>query len=910
MLLSRIAAVRPGEGWRVFRMFALLGLIIATNYVLKPVRSALFLSQFGASLLPYMYILVAVVLGVVAAAFALFGRSFNLPRFMVGLALFFAFNLLLFWLGTTSGWHFTGAIFYVWVSVVVALVPSVFWLLANYIFYAHEGRRLFPVVMAGGLSGSIVGGAATSLLVPMVGTPGMMLVAGALFLAIALLARVTASRERERMGERRLDLRRQERSRSSPADENPYRLLARSPYLTMLAALVLVTSLTSTLVDYQFSTVVEKSFPTEDALARFFGAFFAAVNVLAFFLQLALTGRTLSRLGVGAGLLVLPLALFASSFSFLLFPALLTASLLKTTDDGLSNSMNRASLEVLYLPLSLTIKNRLKVWIDLFVERVSRGMGGLVILAATALASFTPADLGYVVVALLVPWVLLALSVGREYVRTLKASLARRDISDLDTDPFDPASREVFLSILRGSDPREIAYALALVRGNPGSEILMEVSRLASHESPEVRAAALRVLQEDLVPISGIEARVEDADPIVAAEALALWLRLEPERARVAFARLFEDGNVRKLGAILDRIEERWGVPEEDLSRVAARYASSPSPPERRLAAKALGFLAPDEERERVLLTLLSDPDVEAARAAALSAGRYPSERVFAALVEALARRPLRAQARRSLARFGPEATPRLVESLRNPGLHPAARRAIPRAIAEIEDQRSVEALFGSLPAEDPRLHYQGIKSLARLRARAPSLRFYRADADRLLGSERSSLAELAELESSVGAPPVEFQSHRLLLQVLRERIDYTRERIFRLLGLTYRQDEIASLWTRIEGGSPSVKGEALEYLANLLSRAHVRALVPLIERTTRLETTRAPAPGRVSFEEALRQLAASSDYWVAACAVTVAGELRIKGLTAQIEGLREHQGAIVREAALRSLAQNGTRVT
>ncbi len=103
MLLSRIVDLRPGEGPRVLRMFALLGLIIATNYVLKPVRSALFLSQFGSSLLPYVYILVAVVLGFVAAAVARFRHAGDIPRLLVRLSCFFSFNLLLFWLAASVG---------------------------------------------------------------------------------------------------------------------------------------------------------------------------------------------------------------------------------------------------------------------------------------------------------------------------------------------------------------------------------------------------------------------------------------------------------------------------------------------------------------------------------------------------------------------------------------------------------------------------------------------------------------------------------------------------------------------------------------------------------------------------------------------------------------------------------------
>ncbi len=907
MLLSRIVDVRPGEEARVLRMFALLSLIIATNYVLKPVRSALFLSQFGSSLLPYVYVVVALVLGFVAAFVVRFDHTRDLPRFIVHLSCFFSFHLLLFWLASVAGWRFTGFVFYVWVSVVIALLPSVFWLLANYVFYAHEGRRLFPVVMAGGLSGSILGGVATSLLVPLVGASGMMLAAGVLLLSIALLARATGSRERERMSERREDLRRQERSRSSPGNESPYRLVARSRYLTMVAALVVVTSLTSTLVDYQFNSVVEKSFPTEDELARFFGAFFAGINVLAFFLQLALAGRILSRLGVGAGLLVLPLGLVTSSFSFVLSPSLLTASLLKTADDGLSNSINRASLEVLYLPLSLSVKNRLKIWIDLFVERVGRGLGGLLLLGATAAASLTSREIGFAVLALLIGWILLVLSVRREYVVTLKESLARRDISDLDSTLHDPASRGVFLAILTGSDAREIVYALSLIQGIGDPEILEAVSTLASHENPQVRASALRVLRTatDPVAIADIETRTADEDPAAAAEAFALWLHLEPDKAREAFERLAAGGDVPRIAAVLDCLGGAPALPAAALERVVARYGASPSAEERRLAAKAIESLPADLEPSSLLLKLLEDDDVEVARAAVLSAGaRRSSDGVFEALVRVLARRPLRAQIRRSIARFGPEVVPKLEEYLKDPALHPAARRAVPRAIAEIEDSRSVEALFGSLPAADPRLHYQAIKSLAHLRARGGALRFPRAEADRLLTYERDFLQELFRLETSLSRVRAEAASRRLLIQVLGERIEYTRERIFRLLGLTYRQDEISSLWNRLSSGPPTVKATALEYLANFLSRSHRETLFPILEETTRLEAMRRWELAIVPLEEALSRLTASEDYWIAACAVTVAGELRLKSLQPRIESLRDHPGAIVREAAARAFSE------
>ena len=267
---ARLVDVRPGERRRVVAMFTLLGLIIATSYILNPVRSSLFLSQFGSERLPYVYILVALVLAIVAFAFARWSRRANLPRLFIGAAYFFAANLVFFWLATNSGWSWTGFVFYVWVSIFTALMPSLFWLLANYVFYANEGRRLFPVVMAGGLFGSIVVGATTSVLVGFIGTPALLLTAAGLLVGIAALIRSNVAHERERMSERRSEIARQEKSRVIRSDENPWTLIARSRYLSMLAILIVLTTTTSTLVDYQFNTVVDQSFDSMDALTGVF----------------------------------------------------------------------------------------------------------------------------------------------------------------------------------------------------------------------------------------------------------------------------------------------------------------------------------------------------------------------------------------------------------------------------------------------------------------------------------------------------------------------------------------------------------------------------------------------------------------------------------------------------------------
>ena len=156
--------------------------------------------------------------------------------------------------------------------------------------------------------GSIVGGTITSVLVRFIGTGGLLLSAIVPLLGIAVLIRWNTAQERERMSERRMDVARQEKSRARP-DDKPWTLVFRSRYLSLIAGLIVLTTMTSTLVDYQFNAAVEQSFETTDAMTGFFGTFFAGINIVAFVLQLLVVGRLLSRLGVAAGLAVLPLAL-------------------------------------------------------------------------------------------------------------------------------------------------------------------------------------------------------------------------------------------------------------------------------------------------------------------------------------------------------------------------------------------------------------------------------------------------------------------------------------------------------------------------------------------------------------------------------------------------------------------------
>ena len=590
--------------------------------------------------------------------------------------------------------------------------------------------------------------------------------------------------------------------------------------------------------------LIRRELQTTDAMTSFFGTFFAAINIVAFVLQLLVVGRLLSRLGVAAGLAILPLALLSSSIAFLLFPRLLTAALIKTSDDGLSNSVNKSSVEVLYLPISLAAKSRLKSWLDMFVERTSRSLAGVTILMVTGVFSLSVNEISLVVIALLLPWLALVVLSQREYVKTFRDSLSRRDISDVTSQMNDPASLSVFRQALDDADDRELVYVLELLQGVDAPEILEKVIALSSHDDANVRRASLRLLRGASTPpeLSDFPSRTRDPDPGAAAEAMALWVRSNPDEGYRALQTFVREGETSRIDAVLDILDlTEELVTEADVESFVIERCNREDPADRRLAARAAGFLRGDSKGVPCVTRLLKDPEIDVARAAARSIGRLRHAPGFPLLVAALKRRPLRAAARKAIASFGVDRLENLTERLRDEKEDVDVRRALPATLvelAELDDTRMIvmRVLMNILPHSDRRLHYQGIKALGKLRTRFPEMRFSKNEVSRLEKREALELGALASLLDGVKSRMPALESHGLLVKVLEERMEFTRERIFRLWGLIHPPNEIFGAWDRIAKGQPAVRATALEYLHNVLSPDERTSLLPLVEATSSAE--------------------------------------------------------------------------
>jgi len=96
-LLRKILDIRRGEWGNVFLMFLYFFMIIASYYILKPVRNSLFLEQLGARNLPWVYIGTAVAIGFIILIYGKLSQLVSRKILVPGTILFFILNLLIFW---------------------------------------------------------------------------------------------------------------------------------------------------------------------------------------------------------------------------------------------------------------------------------------------------------------------------------------------------------------------------------------------------------------------------------------------------------------------------------------------------------------------------------------------------------------------------------------------------------------------------------------------------------------------------------------------------------------------------------------------------------------------------------------------------------------------------------------------
>ena len=374
--IERVFDIRPGEGARTALMFFTILLLIASYTTTKAVRDAVFLSKFGLTELSYMYIGIAVVAGVVVTAYKRVTSGFG--RDVVALCTngFVALTLVGMAIGLHQHVKWISWGLYFWSGVFGLVLVAEFWLLANDLFDAREAKRLFPIIGGGAILGGLVGGAVPGWLAKPLGAGNLLYIVAAELVVSAVLSHLAWRR-------RRPEVQREVKEAPTPKLAEGLAILRKNRYVRLIALMLLCMTVSYTIVQWQYKGIAKIHFGgRRDDMAAFFGLFAAVLNLATFVLQILGTPRLLRRWGVGFGLRVLPTgfglgAIVLMATAFVPIPMLGAAAVAMLLCDGFRFSVDKASTELLYLPIPRAVKDQAKPFIDTFVDR-----------AAGALASF------------------------------------------------------------------------------------------------------------------------------------------------------------------------------------------------------------------------------------------------------------------------------------------------------------------------------------------------------------------------------------------------------------------------------------------------------------------------------------------------------------------------------------------
>ena len=411
-------------------MFLYFFLVITSFMILKSLKVGLFIQFydqngfdfFGWHLAAAQAELLAkvanmVVALVAAATFAFLSRSLRRQQLTYVFSTFIIICYFLFSFALDSPEGTAVWSFYWFGDLYSTLMVTTFFAFLNDSVEAHAAKRLYGLIVFGGISGGAFGATLTRTQIEnlsMIEWLWVLLGIAVVILVIAAAAGRTVARQPP------AEIVREEKEavvEGSPATEAA-RLVFRSRYLLSIVAIVGLYEMVSTTMDFQFKSAVSHYLDGPEISVRI-ASVYAISNWVSFFVQIFLTSFVMTRFGVRTALFVLPGMALLGSLGFLVTPLLLTGSALYICDNGFNNSINQSSKEVLYVPTTRREKYHAKAFIDMFVNRFAKALGvGISLTITTFFVGFGSVRwLSLATVLILIVWLRIVRFAGREFER-------------------------------------------------------------------------------------------------------------------------------------------------------------------------------------------------------------------------------------------------------------------------------------------------------------------------------------------------------------------------------------------------------------------------------------------------------------------------------------------------------------
>jgi len=399
--------------WSFLYFFSLL----TAYFILRPIRDAMGIASgigFLPNLFTYTFLVMLAVMPIYGALVARFPRRKLIPY----IYLFFISNLVLFWylFANDIRMDVVAQVFFVWLSVFNVFVVSIFWSFMVDIFKSGDSKKLFGLIASGGTIGSIIGPLTVTFLIDKVGTGSLLLISAAIlvFSIVCVLKLV---------GLRHENLVASETPQDAPDEEKAigggilagFTEILKSRYLMGISALVFLLSLTATFAYFQQGSLIYEAYPETSERVKIFALIERYVSIGALIFQVFISGPVISRYGVKAGIIILPIITVIGFSLLAVSPTIAVFIIFQTMRRATEYGMFVPSRENLFSIVSREQKYKAKNFIDTAVFRGGDVANGWIYNALNSVMGLSISAIAMIGVPLAVIWGILAWRLGKTH---------------------------------------------------------------------------------------------------------------------------------------------------------------------------------------------------------------------------------------------------------------------------------------------------------------------------------------------------------------------------------------------------------------------------------------------------------------------------------------------------------------
>jgi len=201
-----------------------------------------------------------------------------------------------------------------------------------------------------------------------------------------------------------------------------------------------------------------------------------------------------------------------------------------------------------------------------------------------------------------------------------------------------------------------------------------------------------------------------------------------------------------------------------------------------------------------------------------------------------LGQREVRNETRAALLEYGEEALRMLDAALADTRVPRPVRRQIPHTIIQFApDQAALVLQQHLLQQSDGLIRFKILRALGRIVADHPAVAFDKAVLQQATRRAIDDVVELLYWRINLGRGVAAQRQrltpgHSLIVLLLRDKERHAVERVFRLLGLTFRDEDLRSIHRGLTNANPKVRASSRELLENLLAPPLRESVIGLVD--------------------------------------------------------------------------------